>query len=76
MNDGYEPDALGASLLRNPAEAGGMTSPLDGTQLTADFTDSAPSGGGVVAGSSGCNTYSASSDDNGGDLCRLLAALP
>ena len=60
----------------NPAEAGGMTSPLDGTQLTAESTDSAPPGGGVVAGCSGCNTYSASYDDNGGGLCRLLAALP
>jgi hypothetical protein len=42
----------------NPAEAGGMTSPLDGTQLTVESTDSAPSGGGVVSGSLGCNTYS------------------
>jgi len=76
MNDGYEPDALGASLLHNPAEAGGMISLLDGTQLMAKFTASAPSWGGVVAGFSGCNTYSASYDDNGGGLCRLLAALP
>ena len=49
----------------NPAEAGSMTSPLDGTQLTAESIDSAPSGGGVVDGSSGCNTYSASYDDSG-----------
>ncbi|MFC2030667.1 META domain-containing protein [Chloroflexota bacterium] len=34
-------------------EAAGMASPLDGTQLTAEFT------GGTISGSAGCNTYNA-----------------
>lgn len=37
----------------DPAVTGGMASPLAGTQLTAGFAD------GKVAGSSGCNTYTA-----------------
>ena len=51
-----------------PAEADGMASPLGDTQLTAEFTDGAPSGDGVVNGSSGCNTYSADYEVDGNNL--------
>jgi ABC-type amino acid transport substrate-binding protein len=46
----------------NPAEAGGMASPLSDTQLTAEFAE------GAVAGSSGCNSYSASYTVDGDSL--------
>jgi heat shock protein HslJ len=46
----------------NPAVSGGMASPLGGTQLTAEFA------GAKVAGSSGCNTYSASYTVDGSSL--------
>jgi polar amino acid transport system substrate-binding protein len=51
-----------AQSYYSPAEAGGMASPLGGVQLTAEFTD------GTVAGSSGCNTYSASYTVDGDSL--------
>ncbi|HSR31538.1 MAG TPA: META domain-containing protein, partial [Anaerolineae bacterium] len=44
------------------AEVGGMASPLGDTQLTAEFVD------GVVAGSSGCNSYSAGYTVDGDSL--------
>jgi polar amino acid transport system substrate-binding protein len=49
-----------AQSYYNAAEAGGMASPLGGTQLTAEFTAGTSSGNGTIAGSSGCNTYRAS----------------
>jgi heat shock protein HslJ len=46
----------------NAAEVGGMASPMGGVQLTAEFTE------GVVGGSAGCNTYSASYTVDGDSL--------
>ncbi len=43
----------------NPAEVGGMSSPVGGTQLTADFTAGEAGEESIVSGSSGCNSYSA-----------------
>jgi polar amino acid transport system substrate-binding protein len=52
----------------NPAEVGGMASPVGGTQLTAEFTN------GQVAGSAGCNSYSASYTVDGDSLSIGQAA--
>jgi polar amino acid transport system substrate-binding protein len=46
----------------NPAEAGGMASPMGGVQLTAEFQD------GNVGGFAGCNTYNASYTVDGDSL--------
>jgi polar amino acid transport system substrate-binding protein len=46
----------------NAAEAGGMASPLAGTQLTAEFAE------GKVNGSAGCNTYNADYTVDGDSL--------
>jgi heat shock protein HslJ len=46
----------------NPAVVGGMASPLATTQLTAEFA------GGKVAGSAGCNNYTASYTVSGASL--------
>ena len=43
----------------NPAEAGGLSSPLGGTQLTAEFAQDASTKESVVSGSAGCNNYTA-----------------
>jgi heat shock protein HslJ len=51
-----------ARAYDNPAFAGGLASPLAGTQLTAEFA------AGKVAGSSGCNSYSASYTVDGTSL--------
>jgi polar amino acid transport system substrate-binding protein len=46
----------------NPAEVGGMSSPLGGTQLTANWAD------GSVSGTAGCNSYSAAYTVDGDSL--------
>ena len=43
----------------NPADVGGMASPVGDVQLTADFAAGETAGEGVVSGSAGCNTYNA-----------------
>jgi len=48
--------------FHNAAEAGGMASPLAGTQLTAEFAE------GKVNGSAGCNTYNADYTVDGDSL--------
>lgn len=53
----------------NPAEAGGMASPLAGTQLTAEFVD------GKVNGSAGCNNYNAGYTVDGDSLSIGLPAV-
>jgi heat shock protein HslJ len=53
----------------NPANVGGMASPVGGTQLTAEFA------GGQVAGSAGCNSYSASYTVDGDSLTIGQAAV-
>jgi len=52
----------------NPAEVGGMASPVGGTELTAEFFD------GQVAGSAGCNSYTASYTVDGDSLSIGQAA--
>jgi len=52
----------------NPAEVGGMASPVGGTQLTAEFAE------GQVFGSAGCNSYSASYSVDGDSLTIGQAA--
>ena len=47
---------------RSPAEAGGMASPVAGTQLTAEFVD------GNMSGSAGCNSYNAGYTVDGDSL--------
>jgi heat shock protein HslJ len=50
------------------AASGGMASPLAETQLTAEFTGGETAGEGVVGGTSGCNTYTASYTVDGDSL--------
>jgi polar amino acid transport system substrate-binding protein len=60
--DGADPLAGTKWQVRSyydPAQAGGMASPLGGAQLTAEFVGGEPPEGGTVSGSAGCNTYSA-----------------
>ena len=51
------------------SEAGGMASPLAGTQLTAQFAD------GSLNGSAGCNTYNATYTVDGDSLSISLPAV-
>lgn len=53
----------------NPAEVGGMASPVGGTQVTAQFAD------GQVAGSAGCNNYTAGYTVDGDSLTIGQAAV-
>jgi polar amino acid transport system substrate-binding protein len=48
-----------AQSYANPAEAGGLASPLGGTQLTAEFAQDASTKESIVNGTSGCNNYTA-----------------
>ena len=67
LNRGDSEDPLAGTQWQvrsfyNAAEAGGMASPLAGTQLTAEFAE------GKVNGTAGCNTYNADYTVDGDSL--------